>query len=147
MAKGLHAHGYKLQTDGSENHLILWDLRPLGLTGSKIEKICDLAHITLNKNSVPGDVSAMTPGGVRLGFGALTSRGMKEKDMEKIVEFLIRSIDISSEIQKSVGKKLVDFIKAAESHAGVKQLHADVENFATSFPLPGVPDSSSIKKP
>lgn len=146
VAAGLHKHGYKLQTDGSENHLILWDLRPLGLTGSKIEKICDLAHITLNKNSVPGDVSAMTPGGVRLGFGALTSRGMVEKDMEKIVEFLIRAIDISSEIQKSVGKKLVDFVKAAESHEGVKQLHADVEKFATSFPLPGVRDSSSIKR-
>jgi Serine hydroxymethyltransferase len=41
--------GYKLQTDGSDNHLVLWDVRPLGLTGTKIEKVCDLCHITLNK--------------------------------------------------------------------------------------------------
>jgi glycine hydroxymethyltransferase len=146
MAAKLHKHGYKLQTDGSENHLILWDLRPLKLTGSKIEKICDMAHITLNKNSVPGDVSAMTPGGVRLGMAALTSRGMKEPEMETVGEFLIRAIDISTEIQDKVGKKLVDFIKAAESHEGVKKLHADVEKFATSFPLPGVRDTSSIKR-
>ncbi|MCO5599842.1 hypothetical protein L7F22_053949 [Adiantum nelumboides] len=147
MAEKLHEKGYKLQTDGSDNHLILWDLRPLALTGSKIEKICDLAHITLNKNAVPGDLSAMTPGGVRLGMGALTSRGMKEADMHKVAEFLIRVIDISLEIQSKVGKKLVDFLKTAETHEGVKQLHADVEKFATSFPLPGVRDTSSIKKP
>jgi glycine/serine hydroxymethyltransferase len=55
MASVLFKHGYKLQTDGTENHLILWDLRPLGLTGSKVEKICDAAHITLNKNAVAGD--------------------------------------------------------------------------------------------
>jgi len=55
IAQVLFKHGYKLQTDGTENHLILWDLRPLGLTGSKVEKICDAAHITLNKNAVAGD--------------------------------------------------------------------------------------------
>jgi len=55
MAKVLSGHGYRLQTDGTENHLVLWDLRPIGLTGSKVEKICDAAHITLNKNAVAGD--------------------------------------------------------------------------------------------
>jgi glycine/serine hydroxymethyltransferase len=59
IAQVLFKHGYKLQTDGTENHLILWDLRPLGLTGSKVEKICDAAHITLNKNAVAGD--SMSP--------------------------------------------------------------------------------------
>lgn len=52
---------YKLQTGGSDNHLVLWDLRPLGLTGSKIEKICDLAHITVNKNAVAGDSAFHLP--------------------------------------------------------------------------------------
>jgi glycine hydroxymethyltransferase len=47
IAKVLSSHDYKLQTDGTDNHLVLWDLRPLGLTGSKIEKICDEAHITV----------------------------------------------------------------------------------------------------
>lgn len=48
LASELSQHGYKLQTDGTDNHLILWDLRPLKLTGSKISSVCDLLHITLN---------------------------------------------------------------------------------------------------
>lgn len=77
-------------TDGTDNHLILWDLRPTGITGSKMELACDLCHITLNKNAVYGDASAMTPGGVRIGTPAMTSRGLKEADWEKIAEFLDR---------------------------------------------------------
>lgn len=145
-AKKLHDLGYKLQTDGSENHLVLWDLRPLGLTGSKLEGLTDYCHITINKNAVCGDTSALSPGGVRLGFAALASRGMKEKDMDKVVEFLDRAVKLSLEIQKTSGKKLVDFNRAAAQSPEVKQLADEVEAFATQFPLPGVPDTSSIKK-
>merc|ERR1719387_3278612 len=67
LAKFLIGKGYKLTTNGTENHLMLWDLRPLGLTGSKVEKVLEEMHITLNKNAVHGDVSAMSPGGVRIG--------------------------------------------------------------------------------
>ncbi len=59
--------GYKLATGGTENHLLMWDLRPEGISGAKMEKMCDMAHITLNKNAIVGDVSAMNPGGVRIG--------------------------------------------------------------------------------
>lgn len=65
---------------GTVNHLVLWDLRPAGLTGSKMEKMCDAVNITLNKNAVHGDSSAFTPGGVRIGTSALTSRSLKEQD-------------------------------------------------------------------
>ncbi|CAO1628526.1 unnamed protein product [Sympodiomycopsis kandeliae] len=148
-AKKLHDLGYKLQTDGSENHLILWDLRPNKLTGSKVEALGDKIHITLNKNAVVGDTSALTPGGVRLGFAALASRGMKEEHMDKVVEFLHRTVQLSLEIQNASpdNKKLVNFNKAADAHEGVKQLSKEVEAFATQFPLPGVVDSSTIKKP
>jgi glycine/serine hydroxymethyltransferase len=95
IAKVLLSHNYKLQTDGSDNHLVLWDLRPLGLTGSKIEKICDLVHITLNKNSVPGDKSATVPGGVRVGTNSLTSRSMFESEMEVVADFLHRAVQIA----------------------------------------------------
>lgn len=67
LAARLMSHGYKLVTDGTDNHLVLWDLRPEAISGSKMEKVCDLCHITLNKNAVVGDVSAMNPGGVRIG--------------------------------------------------------------------------------
>merc|ERR1711885_78128 len=67
LADHLMANGHKLATDGSDNHLILLDLRPHGLTGSKVEKVCECASISLNKNTVPGDASALSPGGVRIG--------------------------------------------------------------------------------
>lgn len=67
LASALQKRGYKIVTDGTDNHLMLWDLRGEGISGAKMEKACDVAHITLNKNAVVGDVSAMNPGGVRIG--------------------------------------------------------------------------------
>merc|ERR1719387_3015259 len=110
----LVSKGYKLATNGTENHLMLWDLRPIGLTGSKVEKVLEEVHITLNKNCVHGDVSAMTPGGVRIGAPAMTSRGLKEADFEKVGDFLHRGVQIALEVQAKCGKKLVDFVKGLE---------------------------------
>ena len=137
LAKTLTDLGYTMCTGGTENHLVLWDLRPQGVTGSKIEKLCDMVSITLNKNAVLGDRSALTPGGVRVGTPALTSRGFKEADFVKVAEFLDRAVKLCIEIQSTSGKKLVDFIKAAEVHEGVKQLRRDVNTLATSFEMPG----------
>ena len=81
LADELMRLGHKLVTDGTENHLLLLDVRPHGLTGSKLEKACDEVHITLNKNTIIGDKSAVTPGGVRIGTPAVTTRGYLEKDM------------------------------------------------------------------
>merc|ERR1712193_291655 len=75
LAQTLKDKGHKLAADGMDNHLILWDLRPHGLTGSKVEKVCEAASISLNKNTVPGDASALSPGGVRIGTPAMTTRG------------------------------------------------------------------------
>ena len=69
---------------GTDNHLILWDLRPHGLTGSKMEKICDAVDITLNKNAILGDRSALAPGAVRIGTPALTTRGMNNAHMKTV---------------------------------------------------------------
>jgi glycine hydroxymethyltransferase len=103
LAKNLTSKGYKLATDGTDNHLILWDLRPLGLTGSKMEKLFDKVHITLNKNSVHGDVSAMTPGAIRIGTPAMTTRGLTEADFDACAELLHRGIQIALEIQATSG--------------------------------------------
>ncbi|KAF9393305.1 Serine hydroxymethyltransferase, cytosolic [Podila verticillata] len=138
LAANLISHGYKIQTDGSDNHLILWDLRPLKLTGSKVERICDIAQITLNKNSVCGDVSAVTPGGVRLGTSALTSRSFKEADFVKVGEFLHRIVQIALSVQAKAGSKLMkDFVATLEGDVEVATLRKEVEAFATSFPFPG----------
>jgi glycine hydroxymethyltransferase len=137
IGDALMKKGYKLVTDGTENHLVLWDLRPLGLTGNKVEKVCELAHITLNKNAVFGDSSALSPGGVRVGTPAMTSRGLKEKDFEQIAEFLDRAVKITLKIQKEHGKLLKDFNKGVENNKDIADLKVDVEKFSMSFDIPG----------
>ncbi|GLJ13022.1 hypothetical protein SUGI_0203500 [Cryptomeria japonica] len=129
--------GYKLVTDGTENHLVLWDLRPLGLTGNKVEKVCDLCNITINKNAVYGDSSALSPGGVRIGAPAMTSRGLKEADFEKIAEFLHQAINITLSIQKEYGKLLKDFNKGLANNKDMENLKVEVEKFSASFDMPG----------
>ena len=129
--------GYKLVTDGTDNHLVLWDLRPCGLTGSKMETICDMLHITLNKNAVFGDASALAPGGCRIGAPAMTSRGLKENDFEKIADFLHKAVELALEVQASHGKMLKDWKLGLEGNPAVDTLRAEVEAFAESFPMPG----------
>jgi len=152
LAAELHGRGYRLQTEGTDNHLILWDLRPLGLTGSKAEKVCDYAGIIINKNAVSGDASAQVPGGIRLGTAALTSRSLKEEDIKKVAEFMHRAIQLGLQLQKEAGSKLLkDFERVAlfgdgEGAKAVKQLTKDVRAFARRFPLPGV-DVSTLTKP
>jgi len=137
LASALMSKGYKLVTDGTDNHLVLWDLRPCGLTGSKMETICDMLHITLNKNAVFGDASALAPGGCRIGAPAMTSRGLKENDFEKIADFLHKAVELALEVQASHGKMLKDWKLGLEGNPAVDTLRAEVEAFAESFPMPG----------
>ena len=138
LAAALIEHGFTLATDGTDNHLILWNLRPQGVTGSKMQKVCDAVGITLNKNSIFGDKSAMTPGGVRIGTPAMTTRGLKDSDFTAIAGMLKRCCDIAVECQTTAGtKKLKDFVVALNAHAGVVPLRDEVCALATSFPMPG----------
>lgn len=138
LAKGLMDRGEKLICDGTVNHLVMWDCRPHGLTGSKVEKVLDMMHITTNKNSVVGDKNAASPGGIRLGTPALTTRGMLEADMDQIAEFICKSISVSKRIQEGAGKKLVDFVAHLEKDEEVKQLGEEVKAFARKFSIPGI---------
>merc|ERR1712194_764298 len=76
IADVLKEKGHKLASDGTDNHLVLWDLRPHGLTGSKVEKVCEVCSISSNRNAVHGDASALSPGGVRIGSPAMTTWGL-----------------------------------------------------------------------
>ncbi|TYH24786.1 hypothetical protein ES288_A03G117500v1 [Gossypium darwinii] len=98
---------YRLLTGGTDNHLLLRDIRPLGFTGNKFEKVCDACNITVNRNPVFGDSNAVSPGGTP----AMTSRGLVEKDFEGIGELLDRAVKITFNIQKQYGKLLKDFNK------------------------------------
>lgn len=90
------------------------------LTGSKLEKLFEMVSISANKNSVFGDTSALSPGGIRLGAPALTSRGFKEADFVKVVDFLDRGVKIALDIQKKVGKNLKDFVNALHENPDIK---------------------------
>merc|ERR1712086_718629 len=136
LAETLKAKGHKLASDGTDNHLILWDVRPHGLTGSKLEKVCEVCSISLNRNAVHGDASALSPGGVRIGAPAMTTRGCSTNDFQKIAEFLDRCCQIALQIQKEKGKKLKDFELGLVNNAAVKTLKGEVEAWASSFGYP-----------
>jgi glycine hydroxymethyltransferase len=130
-------YGYVLATGGTENHLVLWDLKPTGVTGSKMQTICDNLSITLNKNAVLGDKSALTPGGVRIGSPALTTRGLNEDHFRTVGDFLHKAVVISQRIQEKTGKPLKAFEAAVKEDAEVKALRLEIKTFITQFPMPG----------
>lgn len=93
LANGLMNRELSIVSGGTDNHLMLLDLRPLGLTGKAVEKLLDAAHITANKNTVPNDPqSPFVTSGVRLGTPAVTSRGMNTADMDRIAEAIALAV-------------------------------------------------------
>ncbi|XP_065870298.1 serine hydroxymethyltransferase 6-like [Euphorbia lathyris] len=124
----------RLVTGGTDNHLLLWDLRPLGLTGKTYEKVCEMCHISVNKIAIFGDNGTITPGGVRIGTPAMTSRGCLESDFETMADFLLRAAHIASMGQRERGKA---FLQGLESSRDILELRNQVETFATQFAMPG----------
>lgn len=88
LAQKLIEKNYTLVSGGTDNHLVWLDLRPVGLNGSRAEKVLEEISIACNKNTVPGDKSALNPGGLRFGTPALTTRGLIESDIDQVVEFI-----------------------------------------------------------
>lgn len=161
LADGLQARGHVLATGGTDNHLLLWNVRIAGLTGSKVEKVLECASITTNRNSIAGDVSALNPGGVRLGTPALTTRGFDVKDFGRVADFLHRGYTIAVQAERLAGlerqaqhdrgdaaialktsKKVLlkDFVAVLEGNSDVRReielLKTEVEQFAATFPMP-----------
>jgi glycine hydroxymethyltransferase len=119
LAEELTRKGYQLVTGGTDNHLILVDLTNKKIIGADAETALSKAGITVNKNTVPFDPRPpFSPSGIRLGTPALTSRGLKEKEMEQVAEWIDQAITHSSD-DKALNK-----------------LSAEVKEFAKSFPLP-----------
>lgn len=118
MAKAFVSRGYNLISNGTDNHLMLIDLRNKNLTGKKAQETLDKAHITLNKNAVPfDDKSPFVTSGIRVGVPAITTRGMNEADMETVVAF--------------IDKVLMN----ADDESVITTVKADVKTFMQQFPL------------
>merc|ERR1711975_79360 len=151
MAQVLQDMGYDLVSGGTSNHLVLVNLKKSkSINGARVERVLELANIATNKNTVPGDVSAMTPGGIRMGSPALTSRDLTEKDFVQVAEFFDRGVTIAQQLKAATGKKLKDFKAALEPGAApvpeIEALRADVIAFARQFPTVGF-DEETMKYP
>lgn len=143
MADVLKSLGYTLVSNGTDNHLVLVDLKSSRqIDGARVERVLELACIASNKNTIPGDTSALTPGGIRMGAPALTSRGFMEDDFAKVAEFFDRAVTIAKRLKNTdKGKKLKGFKEICAVGPSVDpdlvQLRKDVQQFASSFPTVG----------
>lgn len=141
LAEVLLAKGYKLVSGGTDNHLVLVDLKPQQVDGARVERVMELANMAANKNTVPGDKSALTPGGIRIGCPALTSRGFTEEDFAQVGAFFDRSVKIAQAVKADTGPKIKDFRAALADGPGkyddLVKLRADVVAFAKQFPTVG----------
>jgi glycine hydroxymethyltransferase len=118
MAKAFINRGYNLISGGTENHLMLIDLRNKNITGKKAQETLDKAHITLNKNAVPfDDKSPFVTSGIRVGVPAITTRHMKEEHMETVVSF--------------IDKVLMN----ADEEGTIAAVKEEVKEFMKQFPL------------
>ena len=138
FAQRLMDLGYTLVSGGTSNHLCLVDLKPQGVDGSRVERVLELAHIAANKNTVPGDKSALVPGGLRMGTPALTSRGFTEEDFVEVANLVHSAVEITKKL-KDQTKTLKEFREALlkETPAEILALKQQVEGLATRFPTIG----------
>lgn len=142
--------GYRLVSGGTDNHLVLADLKPHGIDGSRVERVLELVGVAANKNTVPGDRSALVPGGLRMGTPAMTTRGFNEDDFVRVADVVDRAVSIAARINKTVRKaaeeraekspgKLKHFMEHignGETDSEIVQLRSEVEDWVGTYPLP-----------
>lgn len=136
--------GVSMVSGGSDNHLLLLDLSARGSLGSQLEYALDLAHMTANKNTIPGEPSSpYYPSGLRLGTPALTTRGFKEKDMVHVADWIVRVIDhLKNDGLPTSQAERADFIKAFKAKADqdpfLKAIGDEIKDYTKAFPIPGI---------
>jgi glycine hydroxymethyltransferase len=141
IEKELKRLGHKLVADGTDSHMVLVDLRKKSLDGARVEAVLEQVNIACNKNSIPGDKSALTPCGIRIGAPAMTTRGFGEKDFERIAQYIDQCINLCKQVQGSLPKeanKLKDFKEkvASESVPEILNMRKEIAEWASTFPLP-----------
>ncbi|SCU77334.1 LAFA_0A01178g1_1 [Lachancea sp. 'fantastica'] len=131
---------YRLVSDGTDSHMVLVSLREKGVDGARVEYVCEKINIALNKNSIPGDKSALVPGGVRIGAPAMTTRGFGEQDFVRIVGYIDKAVHFAHDVQQSLPKeanRLKDFKAKIDQLTGeLEPLKKEIYLWAGEFPLP-----------
>lgn len=133
--------GYHLVSGGTDSHMLLISLRDQGVDGARVEYVCDKINIALNKNSIPGDSSALVPGGIRIGAPAMTTRGMGEADFIRIAGYIHHAISIARTTQQALPResnKLKDFKAKIDyvSNTQISDLFHEIQTWTSTFPLP-----------
>jgi len=114
LAAGLANHGYRIVSGGTDNHLMLVDLRPKEINGKEAQEVLDRAGITVNKNAIPFDTYPIfKPGGIRIGTPAVTTRGMKEEEMLEIADLIVETLEHRSDADalERVRRKVLDLTR------------------------------------
>ncbi|RQD79076.1 MAG: serine hydroxymethyltransferase, partial [Halanaerobium sp. MSAO_Bac5] len=118
LAEAISSYGMRLVSGGTENHMMLVDLTNMGITGKEAEEALDKVGITVNKNTIPFETrSPFVTSGIRIGTPAVTSQGMKEKDMKKIAEYIFEAL------------------KNIEDEAKLKEMKKEVHAFSAQFTM------------
>lgn len=136
LAAALEGHEFTIVTGGTDNHLMLVDLRNKGISGGKAEKLLEYVGISVNKNTIPGDVSALNPSGIRIGTPAMTTRGLKEKDMFYLADILNRVINVGTKIQSEHNPKTIkDFTQYFEQTTELSSIQGEITTWMMEFPF------------
>ena len=148
--------GYSVVSGGTDNHLILVDLKNKGVDGARVERVLELVGVASNKNTVPGDKSAMKPGGLRMGTPAMTTRGFQPNDFTRVAEVVDRAVIITQKLDRlaredaeSKGRKNPGSVKAFNDFLGdgntvgeIVELRREVEDWVGTFSLPWIKEGS-----
>ena len=142
--------GYTIVSGGTDNHLVLVDLKPQGVDGARVERVLELVGVASNKNTVPGDKSALQPGGLRMGTPAMTSRNFQPEDFVRVADIVNRAVTITQRLtrtakeageakgRKSPGgvKSFLEYLGNGENETEIVQLRSEVESWVSTYSLP-----------
>ncbi|KAI9691219.1 MAG: glycine hydroxymethyltransferase shm1 [Bathelium mastoideum] len=142
--------GYNVVSGGTDNHLVLIDLKDRSVDGARVERVLELVGVASNKNTVPGDKSAMKPGGLRMGTPAMTTRGFQPEDFKRVADIVHNAVVLTQKVDKmakeqaeSTGRKNPGSVNAFKEYLGegenfpeIITLRKEVEDWVGTFSLP-----------
>ena len=142
--------GYNIVSGGTANHLVLVDLKNRGVDGARVERVLELCGVASNKNTVPGDKSALRPGGLRLGTPAMTTRGFQPEDFRRVADIVDRAVIITQKLDKAAResaaakgvknpgtvKAFLEYLGEGEEVQEIVLLRQEVEDWVGTFSLP-----------
>jgi glycine hydroxymethyltransferase len=150
--KGMGGLGYNVVSGGTDNHLVLIDLKDHNVDGARVERVLELIGVASNKNTVPGDKSAMKPGGLRMGSPAMTTRGFQPEDFTRVADIVDRAVTLTQQLDKSAredaeasGRKnpgslkaFMEYLKEGDEVREIVELRREIEAWVGTFRLPWI---------